>query len=97
MDGNSARIRRSTPVQGAMARTPGKESNAEKFVNLANKRVPKALKTLDLVGNLANTSNYSYTDEQIAKISKVLKDKVNDVCNKFKTSRAGLEQHFRID
>jgi hypothetical protein len=80
-----------------MARNPSQESNAEKFVNLANKRVPKALRCLDLVGNLANTSNYSYTDEQIAKISKVLKDKVNDVCNKFKASRVSPEQQFRID
>ena len=87
MDGKGARIWRSAPFQGSMPRNPDQESNAEKFVNLANKRVPKALKSLDLVGNLANTSNYSYTDEQISKISKALKDKFNDVCNKFKANR----------
>ena len=58
-------------------------TNSESFVNLANKRVPKALKALDLVGNLSNKSNYTYTDEQVAAIKKALKAKVNEVCRKF--------------
>ena len=59
------------------------KSNTAHFVELANKRVPKALKALDLVGNLANKSNYSYTEEQVNQIKKVLKDKVAEVCKKF--------------
>ena len=58
-------------------------NNADSFVNLANKRVPKALKALDLVGNLSNKSNYTYTKEQVAAIKKALKAKVNEVCRKF--------------
>ena len=58
-------------------------NNSDSFVNLANKRVPKALKALDLVGNLSNKSNYTYTDEQVAAIKKALKAKVNEVCRKF--------------
>jgi hypothetical protein len=80
-----------------MARNPSKETNAEKFVELANRRVPKALKALELVGNLANTSNYSYTDEQTAKISKALKDKVSEVCAKFSSQRGASSPGFRID
>jgi len=53
---------------------------------LANKRVPKALKYLDLVGNLANKSNYSYTEQQSQQIKKALKDKVNEFCRKFDSS-----------
>jgi hypothetical protein len=72
-------------------RTPNTESNSEKFRILATKRMPKALKALDLVGNLANTSNYSYTKAQARQIQRVLKDKVNEVCSRFDmaTSKGG--------
>ena len=58
-------------------------NNSDSFVSLANKRIPKALKALDLVGNLSNKSNYTYTEEQVAAIKKALKAKVNEVCRKF--------------
>jgi len=56
-----------------------KETNSDKFRILANKRVPKALKALDLVGNLSNRSNYSYTDDEVAKILKAFKDKIKEL------------------
>ena len=59
------------------------KKNSDHFIDLANKRVPKALKYLDLVGNLANRSNYSYSEEQAKLIKKALKDKVNEICKKF--------------
>ena len=61
---------------------PSKPNTAH-VVELANKRVPKALKALDLVGNLANRSNYTYTEEQVNQIKKALKDKVAEICKKF--------------
>ena len=59
------------------------KNNSEHFIELANKRVPKALKALELVGNLANKSNYTYSKSQSDQIKKALRDKVNDVCRKF--------------
>tara|TARA_X000000950_G_C13455292_1_gene473618 strand:- start:352 stop:579 length:228 start_codon:yes stop_codon:yes gene_type:complete len=59
------------------------KNNSEHFIELANKRVPKALKYLDLVGNLANKSNYTYTEKQSKQIQKALREKVNEVCKKF--------------
>tara|TARA_Y100001978_G_C23357227_1_gene274829 strand:+ start:105 stop:347 length:243 start_codon:yes stop_codon:yes gene_type:complete len=59
------------------------KNNSDHFIDLANKRVPKALKYLDLVGNLANRSNYSYSEEQAKSIKKALKNKVNEICKKF--------------
>ena len=59
------------------------KNNAEHFIELANKRVPKALKALDLVGNLGNQSNYTYSKSQSDQIKKALRDKVNEVCRKF--------------
>ena len=68
------------------------KSNSTHFVELANKRVPKALKALDLIGNLANKSNYSYSDEQSRQIKKALKDKVNEICKKFDSKNSDADQ-----
>ena len=45
-----------------------------KFVDLAQKRVSKALKDIQLIGNLSNRSNYDYAEEDVAKIIKALSD-----------------------
>lgn len=58
-----------------------REKDREKFVRLASARVTKALKDIQLIGNLANRSNYDYTDEDISKIFKALTDEIN-VCRK---------------
>tara|TARA_Y100001968_G_scaffold303827_1_gene318308 strand:- start:752 stop:979 length:228 start_codon:yes stop_codon:yes gene_type:complete len=68
------------------------KSNTAHFVELANKRVPKALKALDLVGNLANKSNYTYTEDQVSQIKKVLRDKVNEICKKFDIKEDSVKQ-----
>ena len=54
---------------------------AAKFIELANKRVNKALKDLKLVGNLTNKKNYDYTEEQAKKIIKALQKEVDNVNN----------------
>lgn len=47
-----------------------------KFVRLASKRVSNALRSIQLIANLSNRSNYHYTDEDVAKILKALTDEV---------------------
>ena len=71
------------------------KNNSDHFIDLANKRVPKALKYLDLVGNLANRSNYSYSEEQAKLIKKALKDKVNEICKKFDNDQTN-KTYFRL-
>ena len=68
----------------------------EKFVNLANKRVPAAVKAIELVGNLSNTYNYSYTAEDAAAITKVLKDTLTEVQNRF-AGRETRESAFKLE
>lgn len=58
-----------------------REQDRAKFVRLASTRVSKALKDIQLIGNLANRSNYDYTDEDITKIFRALNDEVS-VCRK---------------
>ena len=54
-----------------------------KFAELAKKRVSKALKDIQLVGNLSNRSNYDYTEEDVVKIMKALADEVSACRKKF--------------
>lgn len=55
------------------------ESKREKFVRLAENRVNNILKGIELLGNLSNSNNYDYTQEDLTKIIKTLKSAVNDL------------------
>ena len=62
----------------------------KKFVELAEKRVTRTLKDIQLIGNLANRSNYSYTSEDADKIIRALRKSIDDLKTKF-------EKHERDD
>lgn len=49
----------------------------EKFVELANKRVTKAIKDLRLIGNLANRRSYKYDDNDAKKIIRALQREIS--------------------
>src|SRR3990172_7532918 len=49
-----------------------REKDRKKFVELAEKRVRRALNDIRLIGNLSNRSNYTYTDDDAKKIYKAL-------------------------
>lgn len=55
------------------------ETKRDKFVRLAEKRMENILKGIGLLGNLANTSNYEYTDADLSKIVRTLKNAVADL------------------
>ena len=67
-----------------------REVDREKFVDLAEKRVRRAIKDIKLIGNLSNRSNYSYTDEDARKIYKALKGAIDEVKARF--DRQGDEE-----
>jgi hypothetical protein len=58
-----------------------REKDRERFVELANRRVSKALKSIQLIGNLSNRSNYDYTEDDVAKIIRALQDEIS-ACRK---------------
>lgn len=69
-----------------------------KFVKLASARVSKALKDIQLIGNLSNRSNYEYTDEDVAKIFKALSDEISACKRKFEHARnKGSKPTFVLD
>ena len=61
------------------------KSNRSTFVKLAENRVSRALKDIQLIGNLSNKSNYSYTDEDVKKINSL-----GNLCTNL--SRLGIDQ-----
>lgn len=56
------------------ALVPADETKADKFVRLAEQRVPKAIKAIGNVGNLANKSGYEFTATQVDKIAGAIAD-----------------------
>ena len=73
-----------------------REIDRNKFVDLAEKRVSKALKDIKLIGNLSNKSNYSYKDQDVTKIYKALKKALDDMKARFDSKGAGEDEIFKL-
>ncbi len=61
------------------------EHKRNKFKELAEKRVNSTIKNIQLIGNLSNVANYEYSEEDVKKIFKVLKDEIALSESRFKT------------
>jgi len=70
--------------------------NREKFVELAEKRVQKTIKSMRLIGNLSNKTNYSYEDADLKKIFSTLRRELDFVKKKFDTSSSEEDKDFRL-
>lgn len=68
----------------------------EKFVELAEKRVTRVLKDLRLVGNLANKSNYFYTDDDVKKIIQAIENEVKNLRRRFENSSEDTGLMFKL-
>jgi hypothetical protein len=67
------------------------ETPEEKFVRIANLRVPNAIKKIKLIGNLS-ASAYRCSPEQIDKIIASLRQAVDEVGVKFKKGSKSSDQ-----
>ena len=74
-----------------------RENDRNKFKELAEKRVNKAIKDISLIGNLANKSNYDYTDADAKKILKALRDALEEVKARFDTGGNSGKPQFKLD
>jgi hypothetical protein len=74
-----------------------RESDRKKFVELAEKRVSRALRDLRLIGNLSNRSNYKYTDEDARKIYRVLRDALEELKARFERRGDDRAVSFKLD
>ncbi len=73
------------------------ESSRDNFVRLAEKRVNNAIKTLRLIGNLSNRSNYSYTDEDVNKIFRTLERELKSARARFENGKGTDNPSFTLD
>jgi hypothetical protein len=61
----------------------GADHKRQKFVKLAEGRTQAALSAIRKIGNLSNRRAYSYSETDVKKIVKVLRDAVNEAERKF--------------
>lgn len=73
-----------------------REKDRAKFVELAEKRVARAIKDIRLIGNLSNRSNYSYTEQDVRKIIRALEMEVKKLKERFEDHRASNEIRFKL-
>ena len=66
----------------------------ENFVRLAEARTNKILEMVRLLGNLSNTSNYSYTKQDVEKIFNAIEKELFEVKKKFDT--IGSDDKFTL-
>ena len=68
----------------------------DKFVELAEARVNKTLKDIQLIGNLSNTGAYEFTDADIRKIFSALQRAVDSAKARFLKGSDGPGGEFRL-
>lgn len=68
----------------------------KKFVDLAEARVGKALKDLQLIGNLSNKAAYDFTDADVRKIFGALQKALDNAKGRFTKDGDGTGGEFRL-
>ena len=68
----------------------------EKFIRLAEGRVTRAIDSIRVIGNLSNTSNYEYTEEDAKKIISVLQSEINDLKSQFVPKAKKINHNFKL-
>ncbi len=74
-----------------------KRDKRAKFIELAEKRVNRAIKDIRLLGNLSNVSVYEFREEDTRKMFRTLQKELDNAKERF--SRGGMTDGdlFRID
>ncbi len=68
----------------------------QKFVELAEARVNKTLKDLQLIGNLSNRSAYEFSDADVRKIFVALQKALDSAKGRFTHTADGGGGEFRL-
>ncbi len=73
-----------------------REKDRQKFVELAEKRVGRAIKDIRLIGNLSNKSNYTYSEDDVKKIIRALDLEVKKLKQRFENHGSQEEIVFKL-
>ena len=71
-----------------------KQGSDEKFQKLAENRVRRAIKDIQLIGNLSNRNSYSYTEDEVKKIHAAIRKALVDMKLRFESKGAGSDDLF---
>lgn len=72
------------------------KSKSEKFTELAEQRMTKAIGSLRALRKLANKAAYEYTDKQVTAIVESLTDEVKTIAGDFKAGKASRGDGFKF-
>jgi len=73
------------------------DKRTDAFRRLANNRVNRAIKAIQLVSNLSNKSHYFYTDKQSKQIISALEKEIRELKSKFNNTTNGKQgDYFEI-
>ncbi len=73
-----------------MVSTAKRLSKADAFKKIAAKRTVRVLDSLRLLGQCANRRSYEYTDVQVQKIFREIRNAVRDAEQRFKDSKKDI-------
>ncbi|MDE0120043.1 MAG: hypothetical protein OXM55_08570 [Bdellovibrionales bacterium] len=68
----------------------------QRFIELANKRVNKALKQISLISNLSNTNNYEYTQDEVKQIIRALESEIQMCKERFRKQDSEESRQFSL-
>ncbi|MCI6696727.1 MAG: hypothetical protein SO189_07565 [Erysipelotrichaceae bacterium] len=75
---------------------PDNKTKEENFIRLAEARTNKIIGMIDLLGNLSNKTNYSYTNEQIEHIFQSIEDALKESKELFYEEPVPKRKKFRL-
>jgi hypothetical protein len=68
----------------------------ERFINVGGRRVQKVLDSLDSLSKCANRNNYDFTEEDILKMTKTIKEKIRLLELSFTGNTKTIKNSFRF-
>jgi hypothetical protein len=68
-----------------------------KFIELANARVNRAIKDLQLIGNLANKRAYEYSEKDARHIVKALEAEIDKIKDRYKSGSERTNNIFNLE
>ncbi|MCI7290822.1 MAG: hypothetical protein MR504_01325 [Methanobrevibacter woesei] len=75
---------------------PDKNSKVDNFIRLAEARTNKIIDMINLLSNLSNKSNYSYTEEQVEAIFSSIQQALDESKENFINKPEKKKKKFRL-
>lgn len=66
----------------------------ERFIKVGERRINNALKAISLIGNLSNKGNYEYSQAEVRKIERVLKEELASTMSRFDNNNSKSKNGF---